>query len=635
MRFAISAVALLLSTAACTTVPMEGDIDSARTTPMVAPVLTTPDALDTSTYAQPQVARVTHVDLDLALDFAAKSVGGTATLSVLAAPGAKELVLDDKGLTIASVTDGQGKALPFTVGKSDGEKGAPLTIQIGPDGENRTIRIAYSARDADALQWLSPAQTAGGKYPYLFSQGQAILNRTWIPTQDSPGIRQTWRARVTAPKPLTVVMSGLKVGETEDLGNRRAFTYEMDKPVAPYLIAVAAGDIAFRPLGPRTGVWTEPKMLDAAASELADTEAMVSAAEKLYGPYRWGRYDMIVLPPSFPYGGMENPTLTFLTPTFIAGDRSLTGLIAHELAHSWSGNLVTNAVWGDGWLNEGVTSYFENRIVEEIYGKKRAQQEASLDYTAIIETLDRVGSDAPGTALHQPDGTDSAGSAIVYNKGAAFMRTLEHAVGRERFDAWLRQWFDKHAFQPATSQMIYDDMLAHLVTSKAEADKLKLHEWIFDPGLPANVLRPDPAAFATVDAAAKAYADAGTIPARSTWDGWTSAERQRFLQSLPQKRSADQLGALDKALGLSASGNNEELFLWLDLALANRFDPAVEQADRFLSHVGRTKFVRPLFATLMEQGEWGQPIARRIYAKTRAGYHSVTQASVDKVVLKD
>lgn len=635
MRFAFSAVALLLTTTACTTVPMEGNIDTARTTPLVAPVLTSPDALDTSTYARPQVARVTHVDLDLALDFAGKSVGGTATLSVLAAPGARELVLDDKGLKVASVTDGQGKALPFTVGASDGEKGAPLTIQIGAGGENRTVRIAYSASDADALQWLSPEQTAGGKYPYLFSQGQAILNRTWIPTQDSPGIRQTWRARVTAPKPLTVVMSGLKVGETEDLGDRRAFTYEMDKPVAPYLIAVAAGDIAFRPLGPRTGVWTEPKMLDAAASELADTEAMVSAAEKLYGPYRWGRYDMIVLPPSFPYGGMENPTLTFLTPTFIAGDRSLTGLIAHELAHSWSGNLVTNAVWGDGWLNEGVTSYFENRIVEEIYGKKRAQQEASLDYTAIIETLDRVGKDAPGTALHQPDGTDSAGSAIVYNKGAAFMRTLEHAVGRERFDAWLRQWFDKHAFQPATSQMIYDDMLAHLVNGKAEANKLKLHEWIFDPGLPANVLRPNPAAFATVDAAAKAYADAGTIPAKAIWDGWTSAERQRFLQSLPQQRSADQLAALDSALSLSASGNNEELFLWLNLALANRFDPAVEQADRFLSHVGRTKFVRPLFAALMEQGDWGQPIAKRIYAKTRAGYHSVTQASVDKVVLKD
>ncbi|WP_338064656.1 M1 family metallopeptidase [Tsuneonella mangrovi] len=614
--------------------PADADTNAAPASVAVAPILNSPEALDTSTYAQPQVARVTHVDLDLALDFDARTIGGIATLSVLAAPGAKTLVLDDRGLDIASVTDGQGHALAYAVGEASGDKGAPLTIDIGPGGANRTVKIAYSAHDADALQWLSPQQTAGGKYPYLFSQGEAILNRTWIPTQDSPGIRQTWRARITAPKPLTVVMSGLAVGEPEDLGDgRRAFTYEMDHPVAPYLIALAAGDIAFRSLGPRTGVWTEPAMLDAAANELADTEKMVSAAETLYGPYRWGRYDMIVLPPSFPYGGMENPTLTFLTPTFIAGDRSLTGLVAHELAHSWSGNLVTNAVWGDGWLNEGITSYFENRIVEQIYGKKRAEQEALLSFAAMENTLNRVGYDAPGTALHQPDGTESAGSAIIYNKGAAFMATLEHAVGRARFDAWLRQWFDGHAFQPATSQMIYDDMLAHLVKSKAEAKALMLHQWIFDPGLPANVYQPDPAAFAAVDGAAKAYSESGTIPVKAAWDGWTSAERQRFLQELPQQRSADQLAALDNALGLAKTGNNEELFLWLNLALANRYEPAVAEADTFLSTVGRTKFVRPLFATLMQQGVWGQPIARRIYARTRSGYHAVTQGAVDKVVL--
>jgi aminopeptidase N len=241
-------------------------------------------------------------------------------------------------------------------------------------GDARKITVTYrAAPDAPALQWLSPEQTAGGEHPYLFSQGQAILNRTWIPTQDSPGIRQTWEARITAPEALTVVMSGLSQGEPEDAGDdRRAFEFAMDKPVPPYLIAIAAGDIAFRDLGPRTGVWTEPSMLDQAAAELADTEKMVAAAEELYGPYRWGRYDMIVLPPAFPYGGMENPVMTFLTPTFIAGDRSLTGLVAHELAHSWSGNLVTNSNWRDSWLNEGITSYFEGRITEVIYGEKRA-----------------------------------------------------------------------------------------------------------------------------------------------------------------------------------------------------------------------------------------------------------------------
>ena len=599
----------------------------------IAPILTTPDAFDTQTYARPQEARVTHVALDLALDFARKRVGGTADLTILARPNVRHIVLDSDELEILRITDAAGNELPYTTGKDDGDKGAPLTIEIG--GERR-IRIQYNASPrAQALQWLDPAQTAGKRHPFLFSQGQEILNRSWIPTQDSPGIRQTWEASVRVPTPLNVVMSGERLPpDIVPVGSpARTFRFRMDKPVPPYLIAIAAGDIGFRSLGPRSGVWAEPAVLDAAAAELADTEKMIDAAEALYGPYRWGRYDMIVLPPAFPYGGMENPVMTFLTPTFIAGDRSLTGLVAHELAHSWSGNLVTNAVWSDSWLNEGVTTYFENRIVEQIYGKKRATQEALLDFAAIEEKLAEVGKDAPGTALHQPEGVENAGSEIIYNKGAAFLRTLEHAVGRERFDAWLRQWFDNHAFQPATSAMILADMERNLARSPAEAQALRLREWIYAPGLPANVWRPDPAAFAEVDGAAAAYAKSRTMPTVA-WRGWTSAERQRFLHKLPQELTAKELAALDRALGLSRTGNIEELFLWLELALANRYEPAVAQADRFLSRVGRTKFVRPLFEALMGEGEWGQAIARRIYAKTRPTYHSVTQAAIDKVIAR-
>jgi hypothetical protein len=182
--------------------------------------------------------------------------------------------------------------------------------------------------------------------------------------------------------------------------------------------------------------------------------------------------------------------------------------------------------------------------------------------------------------------------------------------------------------------MIYEDLRTNLARDAAEAERLKLREWIYDPGLPTNVAKPDPAAFADVDAAAQGYAASGTIPAKSEWDGWTSAERQRFLQKLPEKRSNAQLDALDSQLALSTTGNNEELFLWLEMALANRYAAAVPQAERFLSSVGRTKFVRPLFKTLMEQGEWGEPIAKRIYAETRDSYHAVTRGAVDKIVLK-
>ena len=630
MRRLAAPLALLLASTACTTMEAAPSAATAAPERMISPILTTPEAVDASTYAQPQVARVTHVALDLDLDFDAKRVGGVAELDVLAQPGAEEIVLDSNGLEISRVTDGAGRELEYEIGAmvEDGGKGAPLTIAL--DGATR-LHIEYRApADAEALQWLSPEQTKGKRYPFLFSQGQAILNRTWIPTQDSPGIRQTWEARITAPEPLDVVMSGVRQGEPEDLGNgRRAFTFVMDKPVPPYLIAIAAGDIDFAALGPRTGVWAEPATLPRAAKEVGDTEQLVAAAEQLYGDYRWGRYDMIVLPPSFPYGGMENPVMTFLTPTFIAGDRSNNGLVAHELAHSWSGNLVTNAVWGDSWLNEGVTTYFENRIVEKVYGKKRAEQEAALMFANIQETLAEVGNDAPGTAL-STDGEYELGSAITYDKGAFFLRTVESIVGRERFDAWLRQWFDNHAFQPATGELFYEDMMANLVRDEAEAERLKLREWIFEPGLPTNVAKPDPAAFAAVDTAVSAYAADGSIPAG--YSGWTSAERQRFLDNIPKQRTAAQLASLDAALDLSGTGNNEELFLWLELALANRYEPAVPQAETFLAEVGRAKFVRPLFQTLWDEGEWGRPIATRIYAKTRGGYHAVTRGGVDRIL---
>ncbi|WP_246202899.1 M1 family metallopeptidase [Sphingomonas lacunae] len=601
----------------------------------VAPILATADAVDTASFARPQIARVTHVALDLDLDFATRRVAGTATLDILAADQARDIILDNRGLEIATITDGAGRPLPWTVGAEVDGLGTPLTVTMG---EARRIIIRYrSGQETDALQWLTPEQTAGKRHPYLLSQGQAILNRSWIPTQDSPGIRQTWEARITAPEPLTVVMSGDRLtpqGEPAGPG-RRAFRFRMDHPVAPYLIAIAAGDIVFRELGPRTGVWTEPAMIDAAASELADTEQMVEAAEQLYGPYRWGRYDVIVLPPSFPYGGMENPTLTFLTPTFIAGDKSLVGLVAHELAHSWSGNLVTNANWSDSWLNEGVTSYFENRIMEQLYGPRRAAQEAALSYDDMIAAFADYGMESSATRLHLvgPDGSPDGGAGgVIYDKGALFLRTLEQITGRERFDAWLRQWFDNHAFQPATSAMILADLRANLVQGDSELEsRLLLDDWIHAPGLPANAARPDPAAFSHIDAAVAAFAAGGPVET-TAWAGWTTAERLRFVNRLPRAMDQGRLALLDESLGLSAIGNNEVLFAWLKLALANRYEPAVAPAEAFLERVGRRKFVLPLFETLLGQGDWGQMIARRVYTRTRPGYHPVTSTSVDRAM---
>jgi leukotriene-A4 hydrolase len=637
LRLAAAAAALTLASCQVHQPARSAFASAAQADPRpIAPILA--DAPDPYSYARPLEARVTNVALDLDLDFAARRIGGTATLEIDRRPDASQIVLDSDNLQIRSVADASGHPLPFTVGASDPVKGAPLTIALRPD--TRNIVISYvAAPDAEALQWLTPQQTAGEVHPYLFSQGQPILNRTWIPTQDSPGIRQTWSARITAPEPLTVVMSGDRLspaGEPAGAG-RLAFRFRMDKPVAPYLIAIAAGNIAFRELGLRTGVWTEPAMLDRASAELVDTEAMVVAAEALYGPYRWGRYDMLVLPPSFPYGGMENPTLTFLTPTFIAGDKSLVSLVAHELAHSWSGNLVTNATWADSWLNEGFTNYFENRIMEAIYGPRRASQEAALSFDDMSDALEKLGMDNPVTrlSLAREEATPTGGATgIIYDKGAIFLRTLERIAGRERWDAYLRGYFDRYAFQPMTSERFLADLRKHLVRGDAALeDRLMLNQWVYEPGLPANVATPDPAAFAQVDRAIAAFAAGGPVPME--FRGWTTAEQLRLLNSLPRELPTSRLARLEQALDLNNASNNEVLFAWLDLAVANRYDPAVPALDQFLLTQGRRKFVRPLIEALAKDEQWGRPIAARVYARARPLYHPITTRDLDKLGLLD
>src|SRR5688500_3584292 len=424
----------------------------------------------------------------------------------------------------------------------------------------------------------------GNRRPHLPTQGRALLTRACIPPQDSPGIRQSWEAKIRVPAGLTAVMSAPRGAEPITQGGESVFEYRMDNSVPPYLIAIAVGDLAFKALGPRSGVWTEPSMLDAAAAELADTEKMIDSAEKLFGPYLWERYDMIVLPPSFPFGGMENPTLTFLTPTFIAGDKSLVSLIAHELAHSWSGNLATNATWADFWLNEGMTTYAERRIVEALYGPKAARQQVALGVDALNEEIETLGgASAADTKLHvdlKGRSPDDGLTDIAYEKGAAFLRTIESIVGRDRFDAWLKGWFERHRFQPVTSAIFLADLRQHLVKGdKALEQKLMLDRWVDQPGLPPNMVRPDPQAFAEVDRAVAAFARGGA-PDTAAWSRWNSDERLRFLNKLPRKLPKARLDALNQAFGLNPIGNMEVRYAWFDLAVQNRYDPAVPSLEQ-------------------------------------------------------
>ncbi|HEX8287233.1 MAG TPA: M1 family metallopeptidase [Pyrinomonadaceae bacterium] len=591
---------------------------------------------DVHSYSNPQVLKVRHVDLDWNVLFDKKILQGTATLSFERAPNGKDapLILDTRDLNIEKAeTSSDGKnyqPTTFKLSAADKILGAPLTIQL-PTNATR-VRIHYSTSpNASGLQWLEPSQTAGKKTPFMFSQAQAIHARSFIPLQDSPQVRVTYSARVRTPKGLLAVMSA--EGNLQNNTARSAdYRFTMSHAIPPYLIAIAAGDLQFRSLGKRTGVYTEPSMVEKSAFELADTEKMVEATEKLFGAYRWGRYDILVLPPSFPFGGMENPMLTFATPTILAGDKSLVSLVAHELAHSWSGNLVTNATWRDFWLNEGFTTYLERRIIEAVYGVPRREMEAMLGRRSLEDEL--AGMEERDEILHvdlNGRDPDEGFTGVPYEKGALFLRHLEETVGRENFDKFIRSYFDQHAFQSITTETFVDYLNKNLLASNPKVSRADVDEWIYKAGLPKNAPQPSSDAFAKIEMRANDYASGKVAASAIQTNAWTTQEWLHFLKSLPPNLSANQMTELDKAFNLTNRGNSEIAFQWLIMAIRNNYTAAYPRLEEFLTTIGRRKFVKPLFEELAKTPE-GTRRANEIYAKARSGYHPITASSVDTIL---
>ena len=582
---------------------------------------------DPHSNARPNEIVVRHLGLDLDVDFAAQRLSGTATLDLeCRADGATRLALDTWRLEVDRVTDAEGADLTFELGEHDDVLGSALAIEVG--AADRIVVHYATGADARALQWLAPEQTASGK-PFLFTQSQPILARTWIPCQDSPAVRMTYEASVRVPADLLALMSA--ENPTERSGDGR-HSFAMPQPVPAYLVALAVGDIEFRPLGESSGVYAEPSVVEGAAWEFADTQAMIGAAERLYGAYRWGRYDILVLPPSFPYGGMENPRLTFATPTILAGDRSLVTLIAHELAHSWSGNLVTNATWNDIWLNEGFTVYFETRIDEEVFG---------ADYTNMILRLGRqeldwwVGQESPRDTWLELDMTDpdDGPAKIPYEKGSLFLRLLEAAVGRERFDAFLRAYFDRFAFESMDTATFLAYLQAELLDpAGVTAEELQVEAWVRGPGVPSNA--PDFAsdAFDRVDEQVAVLAAGGAVDTLDT-DGWVSQQWVHFVRALPLETSV--LAAVDGRFGFTTTGNIEIATAWLETVVASGYvweAAAVDQAlADFLTRHGRALYIRRVYERLAAS-ERGLARAREIYATARPTYHAVSQAVIDRIV---
>ncbi len=596
------------------------------------PVTSAAESGDPHSFSRPHEVSIRHISLDLGVDFERQQLAGTATLSLENHTSASELVLDTRDLDIRGVTAGASKQpAQYTLGDEVSPSlGRPLTIQL-PRG-TETVSIDYvTSPGAAAIQWLTAEQTADGRHPFLLTQSQAILARTWIPLQDTPTVRFTYDATIRVPAGLLAVMSAENPTEKNASG---VYTFRMPQAIPSYLMALAVGDLAFHAWDARTGVYAEPSVIKRAAWEFEDTPKMMTAAENLYGPYRWGRYDLLVLPPSFPFGGMENPRLTFATPTILAGDRSLVALVAHELAHSWSGNLATNATWNDFWLNEGFTTYFTNRIMEEVYGREYSEMLALLSMQDLEGEVSSLGATSADTHLFldlEGRDPDEGMTDIAYEKGHFFLRMIEEAVGRETFDAFLRSYFDRYAFRSLTTRdFIADFEREFLRGDPSLRAKLRIDEWIYGPGIPSNAPRPQSPAFTEVEAQLARF-EGGTAPSSLATADWTTHEWLHFLRNLPAGLSRQQMAALDSAFKLTQSGNSEIQAIWFEQSLRNGYSEAYPAMERFLTTMGRRKFLTPLYTEMVKTPE-GKELATKIYRQARPGYHSVSRQTIDGIV---
>lgn len=588
---------------------------------------------DEHSYSEPSKVVVKDLGLDLRVDFEKKELHGAADLALQWKDAQhRQLVLDTRDLTIEKVMGKSGSdgwhRLDYTLADKDPIFGQKLTIAMKRQYD--IVRVRYrTSPNASGLQWLEPSMTQGKKLPFMFSQSQAIHARSWVPLQDTPGVRYTYTAHIETEPEVMVLMSA---DNPPDASRDGDYVFRMSQPIPSYLMAIGAGDLVFKPISGRSGVWAEPGTIEAAVSEFADTEKMIQTTESLYGPYRWERYDLLILPPSFPFGGMENPRLSFITPTVMVGDKSLVSLIAHELAHSWSGNLVTNASAKDMWLNEGFTSYVENRIVESMYGKERAEMEDVISQFGLMNTeMKELPKDRQLLVLAPLNGVDpdDALTDVAYVKGAWFLQFLEQRFGRETFDAFLRSYFNAFAFQSITSDQFVDYLTKNLLPKNTEAvTEEELDAWLNQPGVPAFATAAKSARFDAVDAAREDVLRGRKAPNQIVTSAWTTQEWVRFLEGMPETVEPEKLVEIDEAFGFTNTPNGEIAQRWYPLTVRSGYFEARPAIADFLRRIGRRKLIMPTYAALAASDE-GRQFARKVFAEAKPGYHPITSASVE------
>jgi leukotriene-A4 hydrolase len=582
--------------------------------------------VDPHSYTDLDQGRIKHIDFHIRVDFTKRCLQIQA-LYTLNQPIDGSFFMDTFDLNISEISS-DGKTIDWEIDQYDPLLGGRLHLQ-GLNGTSSFSILCSTSPEASALQWLEPHQTSGGKYPFLYSQCQAIHARSIFPCQDTPSIRFTYTSDVQVASPLTAVMAAAHRGSHAE-GDINHFNFNMPQPIPSYLFALAVGDITFQELGARCGVYSEPEMIDAAAWEFAENETKVIEAEKLFGPYVWERYDILILPPSFPYGGMENPRLTFLSPIYLLGDRSETIIITHELAHAWTGNLVTNATWEDFWLNEGWTTFAQTRITEALEGRDYAQFRTALARIRMLEDMDRFGMKSPLTCLWFPmQGLhpDEIFSSIPYHKGNAFLMHLEDTVGRESFDTFIKKYIDSFRFQSITTASFVDFLKKELPEVTARVD---LQKWLYRPGFPDDAPKLKSHIYDDTAEKAQTFAE-GLRLQRDEVKNWKPDQVQLFLQLLPERIPAEDCQYLEQLFHFHEKTAAATLSAFYALAVRSGYQNALPGIEHFIATIGRHFLVSPVLRA-MTQSDWARNKARPIFERYRSRHHPITVKYLDKLL---
>jgi leukotriene-A4 hydrolase len=581
---------------------------------------------DPHSYADLAQGKISHIDLRIQVDIDTHILNIEADYQ-LAEPVSGSLFLDTSEINLKAAHT-HGQIIQFELDEQDELLGERLHLRNLENVSSFKLVFNTSPK-ARALQWLPAIQTAGKQYPFLYSQCALIHARSVFPCQDTPSVRFTFTAEVEVPKMLTAVMAAEQVG-AQERGESRVFRFKMPQPIPSYLFAIGVGYLSFRELGPRTGVYAEPELVDAAAWEFAENEEKIVEAEKLLGPYLWGRYDLLILPPSFPYGGMENPCLTFLTPTAILGNRGQTFLITHELAHAWTGNLVTNATWEDFWLNEGWTTYAETRITEVLEGINAAELMAVFYEKILLEQMELIGMGSPLTHLKVPlkdlDPEENV-TYIPYYKGSFLIKELEYVVGRERFDAFIQKYMGTYQFQSLTTEAFLEFLKNEL---PEVIEKVNIQGWIYEPGLTDERRKPQSKLYDEVQGVLAAYRN-GTRPTKEQVADWRRYQILSFLQALPKQIPVNDCKYLEEILGLEDKNDAGYYSYFYAICIASGYEEILPHVEEFIGRVGRLIYLQPIFRAMIAS-DWARPHARRILEGVRKRHHKITVRTVDKLL---